>query len=238
MEFKNYYHILGVKQDATKKEIKTAYRKLAMKYHPDKNDGDDTFWAEKYKDVNEAYRILYNPKEREIFDQKLLRYEGLSNNEPISKKQNYFIELLSVCELYFVKEKQLAQKKEYLAYLKEQKKENFLKPQKLLWLTFFIAVLYYALPLSEKPISKYFNHPGFSLHYGWEVTESTMVFSEPDIQSDILGRVPKGYRIEVINETKYFLLHRYTDKEGVTQDGYILKTKTDRKFKLVGFGLD
>ena len=57
MEVKEAYEILGVSEGATKEEIKKAYRKLAMKYHPDKNDGDDT----KFKELAHAYEVANDP---------------------------------------------------------------------------------------------------------------------------------------------------------------------------------
>lgn len=66
----NYYHILDVPTTATDREIKLAYKKLAIQYHPDKHQGN-TYFEEKFKQVNEAYQILSNPKKRAIYDLKL-----------------------------------------------------------------------------------------------------------------------------------------------------------------------
>lgn len=64
--YKDYYEILGVSKTATEQEIKSAYRKLAKKYHPDVNK---TPGAErKYKDVNEAYEVLHDPEKRQKYD--------------------------------------------------------------------------------------------------------------------------------------------------------------------------
>ncbi len=63
---KNYYEILEVSVDSTSAEIKTAYRKLARKYHPDINKDVDAI--EKFKDLTEAYEVLSNPKEREQYN--------------------------------------------------------------------------------------------------------------------------------------------------------------------------
>ena len=66
MKYKDYYEILGVKRDASETEIKSAYRKLARKYHPDVNKEKGA--EEKFKDINEAYRILSNPSARRKYD--------------------------------------------------------------------------------------------------------------------------------------------------------------------------
>ncbi|MDP2670769.1 MAG: DnaJ domain-containing protein [bacterium] len=64
---KNYYDILGVGEEATEEEIKKAYRKLAMQYHPDRNKGDNTA-EEKFKEVNEANEVLSNAQKRQQYD--------------------------------------------------------------------------------------------------------------------------------------------------------------------------
>ena len=60
MANKDYYTVLGLEKGASDDEIKRAFRKLAIKYHPDKNQGNKEA-EEKFKDINEAYQILSDP---------------------------------------------------------------------------------------------------------------------------------------------------------------------------------
>lgn len=65
MSKRDYYEVLGVKKDASDDEIKKAFRKLAVKYHPDKEGGDE----EKFKEINEAYEVLKDKQKRQRYDQ-------------------------------------------------------------------------------------------------------------------------------------------------------------------------
>ncbi|MCL4268995.1 MAG: J domain-containing protein [Anaerolineales bacterium] len=67
MDYKDYYKILGLERKASTDEIRSAYRKLAMKYHPDKNPGDKKA-EEKFKEINEAYQVLSDEQKRAHYD--------------------------------------------------------------------------------------------------------------------------------------------------------------------------
>lgn len=67
MTKRDYYEILGIQRDASTEEIKKAYRKLAMEYHPDRNPGDETA-EEKFKELAEAYEVLKDPDKRSRYD--------------------------------------------------------------------------------------------------------------------------------------------------------------------------
>lgn len=68
MSKRDFYEVLGVGRDANERDIKKAYKRLAMKYHPDRNPGDDTA-ADKFKEVKTAYEILTDPQKKAAYDQ-------------------------------------------------------------------------------------------------------------------------------------------------------------------------
>ena len=80
MEYKDYYEILGVKRDATEAEIKSAYRKLARKYHPDVNKTKEA--ESKFKDINEAYEVLGDKQKRQRYDSLGSNWQGGQSYTP------------------------------------------------------------------------------------------------------------------------------------------------------------
>lgn len=63
----DYYQLLDVPRDAGAEEIKKAYRKLALKYHPDRNDGSKES-EERFKEITQAYEVLRDPDKRQVYD--------------------------------------------------------------------------------------------------------------------------------------------------------------------------
>ena len=80
MEYKDYYETLGVKRDATDAEIKSAYRKLARKYHPDVNKTKEA--ESKFKDINEAYEVLGDKQKRQRYDSLGANWQGGQSYTP------------------------------------------------------------------------------------------------------------------------------------------------------------
>ncbi len=68
MDYKDYYKVLGVERNAKEADIKSAFRKLALQYHPDRNPGNKQS-EEKFKEINEAYEVLSDPEKRSRYDQ-------------------------------------------------------------------------------------------------------------------------------------------------------------------------
>ncbi|MFO8020873.1 MAG: J domain-containing protein [Perlabentimonas sp.] len=81
MNYKDYYKILGVSKNATQDEIKKAYRKLAVKYHPDKNPNDKKA-EDRFKEIGEAFEVLKDPEKRKKYDHLGANWKQYQNADP------------------------------------------------------------------------------------------------------------------------------------------------------------
>lgn len=86
--FRNYYEILGVSPEASSEEIKKAFRRLALQYHPDRNPGNKAA-EEKFKDISEAYEVLYNPDKRSQYDQLGRFWKKKGFNRKVAKTPSF-----------------------------------------------------------------------------------------------------------------------------------------------------
>ncbi|HEY6161685.1 MAG TPA: DnaJ domain-containing protein, partial [Bacteroidia bacterium] len=81
MDYKDYYKILGVEKNASQEEIRKAFRKLAVKYHPDKNAGDRNA-ENKFKEINEAYEVLGDKEKRKKYDELGESWKNYRQDQP------------------------------------------------------------------------------------------------------------------------------------------------------------
>jgi len=88
MEFIDYYKVLGLKQDATKSDIKKAYRKLARKYHPDLNPNDSEA-QKKFQQINEAHEVLIDPEKKKKYDKYGKDWQHAEEFEKARSQQQY-----------------------------------------------------------------------------------------------------------------------------------------------------
>ena len=87
---RDYYDVLGVKKDATDAEIKKAYRKLALKWHPDKNPDNKAEAEEKFKKINEAYSVLSDKNKRYQYDHGGMNFDFSGGFDPNDIFKDFF----------------------------------------------------------------------------------------------------------------------------------------------------
>ena len=237
MSFKNYYDILGVQKNASQTEIKKAYRKLSIKFHPDKNNGDE-FLGEMFKNINEAYEILSDPTKRKKYDETLKNISpsfvksNQANNQTYKQNKSLrddFKRMNELLKLYF--DKELVAKKKHIEYKQAKRipKPKYLTLSKLLWTILIMLGIYWFF----KPSSYYWKtkqQQQIGLNYNtWIVKENANVFSEPDISSLKIDKVSVGTRFINPPETKYFIEIKITDENGIERKGYVRKRKLKKR---------
>jgi curved DNA-binding protein CbpA len=225
MIFKNYYHILGISTDASQIEIKKAYRKLSIKFHPDKNEGD-AFLSEMFKNINEAYDVLSNPDRKRFFDESLELMNGF--NEPYLNQQKtteYELDhLKKLTQIYLEKKEQENAKLLEYNTIEDTKIKHKLSFKLLLFLwglAISLGILL-ALPWNQNQ-TKITSSNDRDFH--WVTLTPTQVFQHPDTLSIKLGQIPANITLRsntVINE--YIKIY-YLDANGKINTGFLKKNQ-------------
>ncbi len=241
MAFKNYYDVLNVKPNATPEEIKKAYRKLSVKFHPDKNDGDE-FLSEMFKNINEANEILSNPEKRKEFDNTLNsndNYTNTSYNKQNTHSQatNELVKKFEVfhnnLKAYFDQQKVVTNKKRLYSEALNTPKQKYISFLTVILLGIAALVFWILFKPSEsnkdgqQETTQNTNNQS-NPTINWVTKEMTDVYKEPDIESEVIGHMPSGQTLNAIEETKYFIKISF-DLNGLTETGYLRKKQLNRR---------
>ena len=184
---KNYYEILGLQNNATDEEIKSAFRKLSLKFHPDKNQGDSFFegWTKK---INEAYEILGNKDKKKAYDE-MLKSKSSAKSSETNSKNPYSSDRSSTSEFEVLKQIEEFTpeflKRQYTYLIAKLKYENITKrdiPNK--FSAGRVLIIFILFIASIIGIKKTYFDEGLAALY--TTTFSDSVSSNPTIE-DIIG---------------------------------------------------
>lgn len=224
MIYKNYYHLLGLKNSATPEDIKSAYRKLSLKFHPDKNNGDP-FLEEMFKQVNEAHEMLSDPAKRRIYDFSLNELEEPANNFAASQGSNYpespavsasrvNIQTYLALEAFAQRQKDNYQR---LLYSARPRSLTTAKVVCCVVIVLFTFVLGKSNEIAtpKDAIAANVNE--------WTTTQNATIYRKPDFHSRPAVEVPAGIGVKVLKATRYFMQVIVKDSLGKSYTGYVLK---------------
>jgi len=230
MSFVNYYNILGVKQEATEDEIKFAYRKLSLAFHPDKNNGD-TFLGEMFKNINVAYKVLSNTEKRKTYNTLINNANNTkagspsgssSYEEQTPEMKKNINKVFEDIDLYFTAEN--IQRDKYGIYLKSKSTElpKSISLTKLL-ICFLIFGALWGITKSELYFSKKENNRVLNVLSTYQ-TEN--VYIKPDTTSKVISILHAGIKRKAIKYTPKFIKIRFTGSTGTKITGYIKNEKS------------
>lgn len=215
MVLKNYYYILGVSKTASQKEIKDAYRKLSVKFHPDKNEGD-SFMSEMFKNINEAYTILSDSEKKSKFDYDLDEQEKEAGKNYIS--QDELIQLNKLSENYFNKTKIVEEKKKtYQSSLNANKKDEF-RFKKIIIPFIVVLFSYFVFPPNTSLPSD--NMPEMET-FTWITLDKTPVYQTSTISSKTIAFLGSNYRIRSKKQMGNFVEINFINRFNYLTKGYV-----------------
>lgn len=237
MAFKNYYDILGIKPVATSEEIKQAYRKLAVKLHPDKNNGD-TFLEEMFKNISEAHEILSDAEKRNSYDRQLT---DVTNSFSDSCQQNYRSQqyhqakedvqaVFDLILLYFEKERLSTKAHIELYNATSIAKPNYLTFSRVVFILLIGTGIYWFFKPSFNFFTRFERQWAQSSTYEWVTNEYADIYLRPNINSSIIENVRSGVGFNSLEETKYFIKVSFQDLNGNEKLGFIRKKQLKKNW--------
>ena len=223
MIFKNYYHILGISSDASQLEIKKAFRKLSIKFHPDKNEGDP-FLSEMFKNINEAYEVLLNPDKKSFFDESLDLMKGF--NEPLlnqHKANDPELEHLKKLTQKYLDKKDLENLK-----LKEfnsaEASKIIHRPGILsLFVLWGLIFLFSFTVVTNWKKAQIATDNASENNYYWATLVQTPVYSQADTLSTSRVLLPANTKLRTKQTLNDFVKIYFINSEGILTEGYIEK---------------
>lgn len=223
MIFKNYYHILGISSDASQIEIKKAFRKLSIKFHPDKNEGD-SFLSEMFKNINEAYDVLSNPDKKKFFDESLDLMNGF--NEPYlnqHKAHDHELEhLKKMTQIYLdKKEIETIKLKEFnSAEATEITHKPGIQSLTILWglVLIFSAIFFTQWKHTRKTVEKASEND-----YYWATVINSPVYYNADTLSGSRGVLPANTKLRTKQTINDFVKIFFINSDGILTEGYLEK---------------
>lgn len=227
---KNYYTILGINNDATQEQIKKAYRKLSLKFHPDKNDNDE-FLSEMFKNINEANEILSDSEKRKSFDLYLSNYTTThqqSKKSPEPPPPDEYPNIRKLVTIYVEKDRINHFAKHQFELAEKLSKPTNFSFSNVFWTMLIIAGCYWYF----KPN---FNLSNEKSSFELLTTENVIVYSKPNIKSKSIFFIDKNTELNELESTKYFIKIQFTDASGNNQTGYIRKLYVKKNDKLEPF---
>jgi len=212
------YIILGLNQNASIEDIKSAYRKLAKQYHPDKTNGDE-FLAEMFKKIKAAYDLLVyikssntNQQDNENLNSRQNEYQKVIFNPNLEKwidNHHKVIDYINNC-------------KDSLSYIKtisSKKYLSILNIAKLIGIAFLITIFFY--PYRTERIKLQTTKINSSV---WQTNTNANLYATPNKYNSPLAQLKTGQSIDSLGTTKYFLKVNVQTSEGILT-GYILKNQ-------------
>lgn len=211
MDIGECYLILGLEEGAGKEEIKSAYRKLAMQYHPDKTQGDE-FLANMFIKIQTAYETLSNSSGHE---------ESYSSKRsaPVYKDNPVLKQLIAD---YQKAQQSLSDEQYKLNKIQHSQKIRYLSVSNLLKLIggfMLISVFFYPERLKSNK-----KQPSQVNQNRWVLKDQANLYLKPDMKTKVLKSLKPGDQLDSIGETRYYYKVRLDSGKARTL-GYILKTK-------------